>query len=221
MLKANTTSRKFYNKWLYKVTLRIPGVAVLRQYKLEQIPYLNFTGQKHSTHSTMGRAALHKHELIALSVFLARWDSELWAKRIEHNGIDIYTNDKEMYNDLSVNFEEYLSSRSEPNEWDLDILEHTGSIVVKKLPHDKYAYKAFLLPHKIKDRQDKRDYVNWIGGQSDRILISDAVKEWFIKTDWNWDRRYILVQDEQSLLMLKLRAAEVIGRIYNYVVSDK
>jgi hypothetical protein len=221
MLKANTTTRKFYNKWLYKVTLRIPGVAVLRQYKLEQIPFLNFTGQKHSSHSTMGRASLHKHELIALSVFLARWDSELWAKRIEHNGIDIYTNDKEMYNDLSVNFEEFVSSRSEPNEWDLNILENTGSIVVKKLPHDKYAYKAFLLPHKIKDRQDKRDYVEWIGGQSDRILISNSVKEWFIKTDWNWDRRYVLIEDSQTLLMLKLRNPEAIGRVYDYVISDK
>jgi len=221
MLKADITNRRFYNKWLYKVTLHIPGVAILRQYKLEQVPFLNFAGQKHSSHSTMGRAALHKQELIALSVFLARWDSELWAKRIECNGIDIYTNDKVMYDDLSIGFEEFLSSRSEPNEWDLDILEHTGSIVVKKLPHDKYAYKAFLLPHKIKDRQDKRDYVDWIIGQNNRILISDAVKEWFIKTDWNWDRRYVLIEDSQTLLMLKLRNPEAIGRIYDYVISDK
>jgi hypothetical protein len=220
MLKANITTRKFYNKWLYKVTLNIPGVAIFRQYKLEQIPFLNFAGQKH-THSTMGRAALHKQELIALSVFLSKWDSELWAKRIECNGVDFYTNDKTMYEELFLNFEEVVSARSEPNECDLDILEHTGSIIVKKLPHDKYAYKAFLLPHKLKDRQDKREYVNWISGQSDRILISDVVKEWFVKTDWNWDRRYVLIEDSQTLLMLKLRNPEVLGRVYDYVISDK
>lgn len=169
----------------------------------------------------MGRASLHKQELIALSVFLANWDSELWAKRIEHNGIDIYTNDKTMYTELSTNFEEFVSSRSEPNECDLDILENTGSIIVKKLPHDKYAFKAFLLPHKIKDRQDKREYVDWISGQNDRILISNAVKDWFIRTDWNWDRRYVLVEDSQTLLMLKLRNPEAIGRVYDYVISDK
>jgi hypothetical protein len=169
----------------------------------------------------MGKASLHKLELIALSDFLARWDNELWAKRIECNSIDLYTNDKAMYEDLSVGFEEFVSSRSEPNEWDLDILEHTGAIVVKKLPHDKYAYKAFLLPHKIKDRQDKQEYIDWISGQNDRILISDAVKEWFIKTDWNWDRRYVLIEDSQTLLMLKLRNPEAIGRVYDYVISDK
>jgi hypothetical protein len=220
MLKANTTTRKFYNKWLYKVTLNIPGVAIFRQYRLEQIPLLNFAGQKHS-HSTMGRASLHKQELIALSAFLSNWDSELWAKRIECNDIDLYTNDKTMYEELFLNFAEVVSSRSEPNECDLDILEHTGSIIVKKLPHDRYAYKAFLLPHKVKDRQDKREYVDWISGQNDRILISDVVKEWFVKTDWNWDRRYVLIEDSQTLLMLKLRNPDALGRVYDYVISDK
>jgi hypothetical protein len=220
MLKADTTNRRFYNKWLYKVTLHIPGVAVFRQNSLEKIPLLNFDGQKH-THSTMARASLHRRELIALSSFLLKWDSDLWSKRIECSAIDIYTNDKTMYNDLFLTFEEMACARSEPNEKDLDLLENTGSIIVKKLPHNKYAYKAFLLPHKIKDRKDKKEYVNWITGQNNRILISDAVKEWFIKTDWNWDRRYVLIEDSQTLLMLKLRNPEVLGRIYDYVISDK
>jgi hypothetical protein len=220
MLKANITTRKFYNKWLYKVTLNIPGVAIFRQYKLEEVPSINFAG-KHSNHSTIGRAALRKQELISLSVFLLQWDSELWSKRIERHSIDIYTNDKTMYSDLLSTFESIISSMSEPNECDLGLLENTGTIIVKKFPHDRYAYKAFLLPHKLKDRQDKRDYVNWISGQNDRILISDVVKEWFVKTDWNWDRRYVLVEDSQTLLMLKLRNPDVLGRIYDYVISDK
>jgi hypothetical protein len=220
MLKADITNRRFYNKWLYKVTLNIPGVAIFRQNSLEKIPLLNFDGQKH-THSTMARASLHRQELIALSNFLLKWDSELWSKRIECSAIDIYTNDKTMYNDLFLAFEEMACARSEPNEKDLDLLENTGSIIVKKLPHNKYAYKAFLLPHKIKDRKDKKEYVDWIVGQNNRILISDAVKEWFITTDWNWDRRYVLIEDSQTLLMLKLRNPEALGRIYDYVISDK
>ena len=30
MQKTKTTNRKFYGKWLYKVSVRVPGVAVLR-----------------------------------------------------------------------------------------------------------------------------------------------------------------------------------------------
>jgi hypothetical protein len=169
----------------------------------------------------MARASLHRQELIALSSFLLEWDKELWSKRIEYSAIDIYTNDKTMYTDLFLTFEEMACARSEPNEKDLDLLENTGSIIVKKLPHNRYAYKAFLLPHKIKDRKDKKEYVDWITGQNNRILISDAVKEWFIKTDWNWDRRYVLIEDSQTLLMLKLRNPEALGRIYDYVINDK
>ena len=220
MLKADITNRRFYNKWLYKVTLNIPGVAIFRQNSLEKIPLLNFDGQKH-THSTMARASLHRQELIALSSFLLEWDKELWSKRIEYSAIDIYTNDKTMYTDLFLTFEEMACARSEPNEKDLDLLENTGSIIVKKLPHNRYAYKAFLLPHKIKDRKDKKEYVDWIVGQNDRILISNVVKEWFIETDWNWDRRYVLIEDSQTLLMLKLRNPEALGRIYDYVINDK
>jgi len=195
-------------------------VAIFRQNSLEKIPLLNFDGQKH-THSTMARASLHRQELVALSGFLLKWDSDLWSKRIECSSIDIYTNDKTMYTALFLTFEEVACARSEPNEKDLDLLENTGSIIVKKLPHNRYAYKAFLLPHKIKDRKDKKEYVNWIIGQNNRILISNAVKEWFITTDWNWDRRYVLIEDSQTLLMLKLRNPEALGRIYDYVISDK
>jgi hypothetical protein len=47
------------------------------------------------------------------------------------------------------------------------------------------------------------------------------VQKWFLKTDWNWDRRYVLVEDEGTLLMMKLRNSDVVGTVYNYVVTDK
>jgi hypothetical protein len=71
------------------------------------------------------------------------------------------------------------------------------------------------------DRDGKQQYLNWIKKQNEKITLTPAVESWFIKTDWNWDRRYVLVEDEATLIMLKLRNSEVVGRIYNYVVSDK
>jgi hypothetical protein len=126
-----------------------------------------------------------------------------------------------MYHSLRAEFEESVSAVSEPDEKNLDILTHTGSVVVKKLPHNKYVYKAFLLPHKIKSKEDKQSYLDWIDTQGDRILISAIVRDWFIKTDYNWDRRYVLVEDSQTLMLLKLRNSEALGRVYDYVVSDK
>jgi len=54
-----------------------------------------------------------------------------------------------------------------------------------------------------------------------RVTCTPAVEKWFLITDWNWDRRYILVEDDQTLLMMKLRNADVVGKIYNFVISDK
>ena len=220
MLKPNITTRRFYNKWIYKATLNLPGVAIFRMYKLENIPLLDFS-IKTNTYSTMSKAAANKHDIIRLSYFLVNWDNALWAKRIENSSIDIYTNSKEMYNSILGEFEDFIYSCFEPDEKNIDILNNTGSVVVKKLPHDKYQFKVFLLPHKIKSREEKHEYLSWIDGQGDKILISKVVKDWFIKTEWNWDRRYLLVEDSQTLLMLKLRNAQVLGRIYDYVICDK
>jgi hypothetical protein len=31
----------------------------------------------------------------------------------------------------------------------------------------------------------------------------------------------VLVEDESTLLMMKLRGADVVGRVYNFIVCDK
>ena len=71
------------------------------------------------------------------------------------------------------------------------------------------------------DKEGKKKYIEWLKRQSPKITCTTAIEHWFIKTDWNWDRRYVLVEDESTLLMLKLRNAEVVGRIYKFVISDK
>jgi hypothetical protein len=42
-----------------------------------------------------------------------------------------------------------------------------------------------------------------------------------MKTDWNWDRRYVLVEDKNTLMLLRLRNSEVVGSVYEFVLSDK
>ena len=198
----------------------MPGVAIFRQYKLEEIPTLELTPNS-NVNSIRTRAANNKKNIIALATFLAEWEPLTWAKRIESSNIDIYTNDPGIYQQLLEKFEPLVWGCCEPDKNNLDILENTGSIVAKKFPHDKYHYKAYLLPHRVKNKESKRELVEWIDGQSGRILISDSVKDWFISTEYNWDRRYVLVEDEYTLLMLKLRSSDSLGRVYNYVISDK
>lgn len=221
-LKTKTTQKKFYNKWLYKITLTVQGSGIFRMYSLDQvIEFCKKSQPDGRAWSVFSKAYANKDFIQNLATFLKKYQSDLWSKRIENSQIDFYTNDKDFYDNMAKEFEEHVYHMFEPDSNLLKNLDH-NSIMVKKLPHNKFNYKVFLLPHKLKfKKEEKEKYINWLEAQGSRVTCTSAIKKWFISTDWNWDRRYILVEDERTLLMLKLRNPEVVGRIYNFQIIDK
>jgi hypothetical protein len=223
MHKHSITKKKFYGKWLYKATLRIPGIAVLRMNTLDDTIDLS---DKSNLNEYVGyhyykKVFANKEDITSLCQYLKSLSIEDWYKRIERDNIDLYTNDPEIYNGLIDRFQHILYLTSEPDISRKQEYEDKHHILCKKLPHDRYRYRVFLKPHKMNsDRSAKQSYINWLENQNN-VLISQAVKNWFIATDWNWDPRYILVEDHKTLLFLHMRNSEVLGRIYEYVLSDK
>ena len=224
MQKPKLTKRKFYNKWLYKVTLFCPGVALYRLLSYEEtIDFLSgphpYTKTIFSSHT---KALKNKETLLEVTSLLNSLDPKDFAKRIEVNTIDIYVNNQSLFDNISIKLESLVVARSAPNTTNLELLENTNFILSKHLPHNKYKYKVFLLPHRFKgDTTAKKRYISWLDTQGDRILISDSVKNWFLTTDWYWDRRYMYVEDADTLLLLKMRDSQAIGRIYEYMIVDK
>jgi len=224
MQKTKITKRKFYGKWLYKVSVSVPGVAILRS-KLpsEAIEFLSIPMPENSyRHSLIVKAHTNSDSLTKLFKFLEPIAADEWSKRIETNQFDFYTNSKSLYEQFCKKFASILVQNFEPEEDNLELLKNQYTIIVKNLPHNKYQYKAFLKPHKMKgDIDAKHKYLQWVEMQGDKIRLTPIVKEWFIKTEWNWDRRYLLVEDTSTLLMLQMRSGEAIGKVYEYVVVDK
>ena len=218
MLKIKKVNKKFYNKWCYKTTLYVPGIAILRMYKNTNMESLFLNNNPRPIISTENKAWNNKDLIIVLDSFLSALDKNAWAKRIERDYIDLYTNDKNIYDDINLIFKDCIHKSYIPDP-NMD-LENDNIIRVKKLPHSKYQYKVFLLPHKMKNISDKKSYLEWVQKQSG-IKISNSVVHWFINTSWNWDRRYIWVEDKNSLLLLNLRNSEVCGRTYEYQIIDK
>lgn len=223
-LKTKTTKRKFYSKWLYKVSLDVKGAGILRQKSLAEVKDFCLTANidNYRVYTLLFKALANRRELCNLADFLMQYSPDSWTKRIESNIVDFYTNDIAFYEALSTSYSNILIHRFEPDLKSLDLLVSDENILVAKLPHNKYNYKVFLQPHKMaKDPDDKIKFIDWVERQKPRITCTPAIKTWFIETNWNWDRRYVLVEDEQTLLMMKLRGSDVVGRIYNYVVCDK
>ncbi len=224
MIKTKYTSRKFYNKWIYKVSLVIPGISIMRINSVEKLKDFDKIGLAEGMvygHSNMVKANVNKVYISKLAHILSLYDKDSYTKRIERNRIDIYTNDKNVLDFIVKDLDEKIDYVSIPDANQLDIL-NTGLLPVEKLPHGMYKYKVYLLPHKMKnDIPSKTKYLDWIDQQNPKILISEKVKKWFIDTNWNWDRRYVYVQDEHTLLLFKLRSNDAMGRVYEYSIVDK
>jgi hypothetical protein len=224
MLKARHTKRKFYGKWLYKITVTVPGVSIFRIKNISEVMVFCVSDEPedHYGYSTKDKAYRNRKEILAIAELFNSWEEKSWAKRIETNILDIYTNDQEKYQETIEKLGNLVVQHFEPNIDKIKDLNNPNTIVVKQFPHKRYKYKVFLCPHKIdRDARVRHQFLDWVDLQCPKILISQAVKNWFIKTHWNWDRRYLLVEDEQTLLMLKLRNSDVVGTIYNYVLADK
>lgn len=209
---------------MYRVGLKVPGIAILRNYDVDAAIaalLIKNDDTKMKMPFILPKSRANSEDVIKVCQFLSGLDPKKWAKRIETNHLDVYTNDQEIYDQCKQALEFAVVSASAPESDFIDVLELKNHVAVKKYPHDRYRFKVYLQPHKLKgDTEAKIKFLDWLDTQ-ERILISSAVKTWFKNTDWNWDRRYVLVEDSDTLLMLKMRGSEVCGMIHEYVLVDK
>jgi len=217
---TQTTTKKYYDKWLYKVTIDVS------QYSAALLNFNKFRNRmkefcengsycwSFSKHQ-QNLLKLHKDAIIELIDFVDMYPKTDWTARTEFD-ISIFTNDVNMYNAISAKFP--ILERWEPDLTN-PILDTPNVISVKKLPYGKYRFKVFLKPHKILDPAEKQEYIKWMNTQVPRITFSEAIQDWIMYTRWSGDARYILVEDEQTLLMLRMRNQAIIGRIYEHVVT--
>jgi hypothetical protein len=186
---------------------------------------INFCNQEvyqGPSYTYAARSHIHREEIRKLAMFLINRDQKLWQSRVDKSNIDFYTNDHNFYKMLSENFQDVLVHCFEPDESVKNLLDQPSTIVTKKYPHNRFKYRVYLLPHKMAgDKEEKKKYLKWLKAQEPRVTCTSSIEKWFMKTDWNWDRRYILVEDEKTLMFIKLKNPEILGRVYNFAISDK
>lgn len=197
-MKSVQTKRKFYNEWLYKLTVASNNASIFRRNTVETI--------QHDL-----RFSLESRELAS-----ALEDIKDYRLRIENRYIDIYLNDRDHVDRLMYLCGSTVKHICYPHPNLLSENIGAKQIIANRLPHGRYRFKVYLKPHTMKDQQEKKEYLQWLESQKPRIHLSESTKEWFIKTQWNWDRRYMYVEDDQTLVLAKMRQSDALGSVYSY-----
>lgn len=231
LLKTFKTKRKFYGKWLYRIGIKVTGISVIRNHgfsetisllsNLDNVDGMILPNSRYDPYFFIPRSHRDCNHIIAVCEVLSKIDPQQFYKRLEYDHLGIYTNDRDLFFQIQTSLSFCVYNVSKPDLCDLDILSKANQIAVADFPHGKYRYKVYLQPHRLNnDRSAKNKFLDWVVSQ-EKISISQAVKNWFLVTDWNWDRRYVYVEDEHTLLMLKMRETDVVGKIYEYILTDK
>jgi len=221
--KPRQTKRKFYNKYIYKLTCKLTGAPLLRNYtwsKCIEFAVHNTWPEPRYAGYGVNKPTVDNEAFIRLATFLEHHHKVETKFRVEGQFIDIYVNDKKFYDAFAYEFEDLITYRAEPRPGlEKDLLESKNKIFVKHLPHNKYEYKVYLLPHKIDTDFQFRDTLSkWIALQSG-IQWTDSLHNWLMKTTSNWDRRYTYIEDEKTLLLLKLRCSSLVGKVFQHVIK--
>lgn len=221
---AKKTKKKFYNKYIYKISLNIPGTSALRWYDFQQLMDLCIaepsSKREHNWREKVISDVIDYKEMwIDLAMMMSSVDCKSFSKRIEGDSVDFYTNDFQLYEKLGNKFSKYVRSRFQPKEGTENaLLNSEKEIFVNELPYGKYQYRAYLKPHRL-DANTRKTVANWMEKQVPNITFTDSIKQWLIHTNENWDRRYIHILDEKTMLMIQLRAPQLLGKIFKYKLN--
>lgn len=165
------------------------------------------------------RVLANKDNLLALTAILDQFTRSDYDLRIETDIIDVYTNQEIVFNTLTASLTDNIRFAQKPDDPSGKTLSDKKTILVKKYPQDRFKMRVYLKPHKMDDPNEKLKYLSWLKS-CHGVSISQAVETWFYNTKWNWDRRYVLIDDDKTLLLLKLKNATVIGSVYNLVLQE-
>lgn len=235
MLKtAKKTKKKFYNKYIYKVSLKLEGAYALRTLGHQEI--LDFaTGLRAPPQSddyefsTQTWRQKNAHLIqsnskvwISLLGILNSVPKEESTVRIETDILDIYTNNKSLYESLCYEFSDITRTRHEPAPGMTDtLLDSNQEIFVKELPHCMYNFQVDLKTPKSLTFEELENLADWCKSRRPAIAFTDATYKWLVKRDMFNTRRWIYIDTESTLLMLRLRCNDLVSTVRKYIKTGK
>lgn len=213
------TKKKFYNKYLYKLSYNVPGIRIIHWAKNEaglKIRVLNWNDQSQMQHS---RVPADYNQLLDF-YRLYQQKNENLKFRIEHNTFNIYADSEQLLYDMTQTelkaWSYYLTGVSlVESANDLKLLDQ-GFTIVKKEP--SYAFRVKIREGFFKEAE-RQGLALYLKNLDKEIRITKLMLSRLTGNGKYFGGGYVYVSDPRLIDMLKLVAPSLIGPV-NQMVSQ-
>lgn len=212
-LQQLKTSKLFYNKWPYKLVVRLAGTGSVKREGCDKtIEYCQLPG--------WGRwQEINKKELTLFCKKFKQFEDKEIQMRVEYQNMSIFCDDEAMIDNMAHELQFWAHEIWKPNSAaDLAVLKASKArkVMCNVLPHGKYQYRV-----KIKSMMDlntRANFQNWLKNYGDKVRLSDHTVKWFSygKGGYGWNP-FILVADSATLSMIGLFLGANLSSIEEFV----
>lgn len=215
------TKKKFYNKFLYKLTYNVPGIRVIHWAKNNTDLNLRVMDWNDRVQKRIN--AQPQADLIQIREFfkLYQQKSESLKFRIEHNTFNIYSDSEQFLYDLSsTKLKSWTSSLQVvslvESAKDLQLLDQ-GFTIVKKKP--EYAFRVKIREGFFKDANERQGLALYLKNLGKEIRITKLMLSRLIGSGKYFGGGYVYLNDPRLVDMLKLVAPNLIGPVNQMVTQ--
>lgn len=224
--KKVITKKLFYKKWMYKVVIKCGGIAQLRRRGLDYIstvktishgsPYVISTNRKIiSNRKALIDIAGHLENNLTLGEYQIRVEGDTCA---------IFTNTKQMLDNLIKDLKSYIVEYHEPedNKSAIFLSSNKNKIVCSQLPHAAFKYKIYFKNGDIKNHNTLRGFLSWADKLNDKIYIPTGSRRIINGDDHPYFYgHYFYAKDQKITSMAMMMLSEHLQKTEEYVLKSE
>lgn len=230
IIKVEKAYQLWYNKYLYKSTFVIPGIHIARNHlneqeindRLDEIKDVDATWKQIIFKNVLELFNANKEQILTFTKITEeeRRNKKLFV-RIQEPYVSIFSNTLETHKRLEKSFPDALYSISHPDSRMSEFLmQNKNSIIVDKLPHNRYRYKVIINNYSVKHSIPKQ-LLEWGDAQGDAVKFSSKTKRYFKSPVLYLDQGFLYIEDDSTLTMCNLFLAKCPYRIIKYVLDSE
>ena len=226
--QVHVTTRLWYNKYLYKSTLIVPGIYCIRQHFTDNDIKGHIQNFKESSwRATLLKNVIDKYDenekdILTIAKILEpyRYDKTVFL-RVAEPSVSIFTNNLDLHENIITKFKQFLHVDCRPEKDAIPfLLNSKDTVIVKELPYSRYRYKV-IMNNYTTTHEIPKSLLNWGEAQGEAVRFSRKTRVYFNRPQLWLDQGFMYIEDDTTLMMSKMFLTRCPIRIIKYVLESE